>query len=178
MMSMRTLVLNAGFEPLAVVSFKRALVLVMNDKASILSADDEHPVFTVYGAYDRPSVILLTRYVRMPNGRSIPVSRRGVLRRDGSRCAYCGGSASTIDHVLPRSRGGKDTWNNLVLACTKCNVRKGNRLPDEANMPLLRQPGIPRWLPRLGVRIPQDELMSWQRFIDTSYWDAELEDWG
>ena len=128
---MRTLVLNAGFEPLAVVSFKRALVLVMKDKATILSADDEHPVFTMYGAYDRPSVILLTRYVRLPNGRSVPVSRRGVLRRDAQRCGYCGSSASTIDHVIPKSRGGKDAWENLVACCLRCNNAKGDRTPGE-----------------------------------------------
>src|SRR5690606_39944153 len=105
---MRTLVLNAGFEPLAVVSFKRAIVLVMNDKATVLAADDEHPVVGSFGAVDRPSVILLTRYVRIPTGRMIPVSRRGVLRRDNQRCAYCGRSASTIDHVLPRSRRSEE----------------------------------------------------------------------
>ena len=82
---MRTLVLNAGFEPLAVVSFKRAIVLVMNQKATIVAADAEHPVWAASGSYARPSVILLTRYVRIPNSRLIPVSRRGVLRRDGQR---------------------------------------------------------------------------------------------
>ena len=81
---MRTLVLNAGFEPLAVVSFKRALVLVMNQKATVVAADAEHPVWGSSGAYDRPSVILLTRYVRIPSSRLIPVSRRGVLRRDSA----------------------------------------------------------------------------------------------
>jgi 5-methylcytosine-specific restriction endonuclease McrA len=102
---MRTLVLNAGFEPLAVVSFKRALVLVMNGKATIIAADAEHPVFGLTEQWDRPSVILLRRYVRIPSNRRVPVSRRGVLRRDGQRCAYCASSATTIDHVLPRSRG-------------------------------------------------------------------------
>ncbi len=161
---MRTLVLNAGFEPLAVVSFKRALVLVMNDKASILSADDEHPVFTVFGAYDRPSVILLTRYVRIPTGRSIPVSRRGVLRRDGSRCAYCGGSASTIDHVLPRSRGGKETWENLVACCLKCNNAKGDRTPSEMHWSLRVRPQPPHgtgWMVR-GVERAEPE---WEEFL-------------
>lgn len=161
---MRTLVLNAGFEPLAVVSFKRALVLVMNDKASILSADVEHPVFTVGGAYDRPSVILLTRYVHIPRGRSIPVSRRGVLRRDGSRCAYCGGSASTIDHVLPRSRGGKETWENLVACCLRCNNAKGDRTPSEMHWSLRVRPQPPHgtgWMVR-GVERAEPE---WEEFL-------------
>ena len=111
---LRTLVLNAGYEPLAVVSFKRALVLVMNQKATIIAADAQHPVRAASGAWDRPSVIILRNYVRIPSGRHMPVSRRGVLRRDNHRCGYCGGTASTIDHVLPRSRGGKDSWENLM----------------------------------------------------------------
>ena len=84
---MRTLVLNAGYEPLAVVSFKRALVLVMNEKATIVASDDEHPVHGADRSWDRPSVIILRRYVRIPSGRNVPVSRRGVLRRDSGRCA-------------------------------------------------------------------------------------------
>ncbi len=101
---MRTLVLNAGYEPLAVVSFKRALVLVMTEKATIIERVEEDPVWGTRDVYDRPAVIVLTRYVRIPAGRRVPVTRRGVLRRDGNRCAYCGKSATTIDHVLPRSR--------------------------------------------------------------------------
>ena len=96
---MRTLVLNAGYEPLAVVSFRRAVVLVLAGKASVLAVDDV-PVRTGTTTIDRPSVILLKRYVRVPFGRSVPVSRRGVLRRDGQRCAYCGRGAGTVDHVV------------------------------------------------------------------------------
>ncbi|KAI1693290.1 HNH endonuclease domain-containing protein [Ditylenchus destructor] len=113
---MRTLVLNAGYEPLAIVSFKRALVLVMNDKASVIERIEGDPVWGSRGAYDRPAVIILSRYVRVPNSRRVPVTRRGVLRRDNHRCGYCGKAASTIDHVMPRSRGGADSWENLV-AC-------------------------------------------------------------
>ena len=161
---MRTLVLNAGFEPLAVVSFKRAIVLVMNDKATVLAADVEHPVVGSFGAVDRPSVILLTRYVRIPTGRMIPVSRRGVLRRDNQRCAYCGHSASTIDHVLPRSRGGKDSWENLVACCLRCNNVKGNRTPGEMGWKLLFRPQPPHgtsWLVR-GVERTQPQ---WEEFL-------------
>ena len=81
--------------------------------------------------YDRPAVILLTRYVRVPQSRRVPVTRRGVLRRDGHRCGYCGKAASTIDHVLPRSRGGADSWENLVACCLRCNNVKGDRTPQE-----------------------------------------------
>jgi hypothetical protein len=114
---MRTLVLNAGYEPLAIVSFKRALVLVMNDKATVIERMEEDPVWGTHGVYDRPAVIILARYVRVPTSRRAPVTRRGVLRRDNHRCGYCGKAASTIDHVLPRSRGGADSWENLVACC-------------------------------------------------------------
>ncbi|WAC69288.1 HNH endonuclease [Microbacterium sp. SL75] len=141
---MRTLVLNAGYEPLAVVSFKRALVLVMNDKATVIESVDEDPVWAARGTYDRPAVIILTRYVRVPGARQVPVTRRGVLRRDAHRCGYCGKAASTIDHVLPRSRGGKDTWENLVACCLLCNNVKGDRTPQEMRWELRLVPAPPR----------------------------------
>ena len=140
---MRTLVLNAGYEPLAVVSFKRALVLVMNEKATVVERVDGDPVWAAAGTYDRPAVIILTRYVRVPGARRVPVTRRGVLRRDAHRCGYCGKAASTIDHVLPRSRGGKDTWENLVACCLRCNNIKGDRTPQEMMWELRLIPGPP-----------------------------------
>jgi 5-methylcytosine-specific restriction endonuclease McrA len=149
--TMRTLVLNAGYEPLAVVSFKRALVLVMNEKATVVAHDEGHPVWGSSGSWERPSVIILRRYVRIPNARSMPVSRRGVLRRDGHRCGYCGSPANTIDHVLPRSRGGADSWENLIACCLKCNNVKSNRTPSEMNWTLRIKPRPPHgstWLVR------------------------------
>ncbi len=141
---MRTLVLNAGYEPLAVVSFKRALLLVMNEKATVILHDEGNPVHGTTGDWVRPSVILLTRYVRTPRVHQVPVSRRGVLRRDEHRCAYCGKSAGTIDHVLPRSRGGRDTWENLVACCLRCNNVKGDRTPQEMGWELSLVPSPPR----------------------------------
>lgn len=161
---MRTLVLNAGFEPLAVVSFKRALVLVMNGKATIIAADAEHPVFGLTEQWDRPSVILLRRYVRIPSNRRVPVSRRGVLRRDGQRCAYCASSATTIDHVLPRSRGGADSWDNLVACCLKCNNAKSDRTPSEMGWTLRVHPRPPHgttWL----VRGVERALPQWEEYL-------------
>ncbi|RLK47380.1 HNH endonuclease [Microbacterium telephonicum] len=140
---MRTLVLNAGYEPLAIVSFKRALVLVMNDKATVVERVDGDPVWGTRGAHDRPAVILLSRYVRVPGGRRVPVTRRGVLRRDAHRCGYCGKTASTIDHVLPRSRGGADSWENLVACCLRCNNVKGDRTPQEMDWELRFLPQPP-----------------------------------
>lgn len=164
---MRTLVLNAGFEPLAVVSFKRALVLVMNGKATVIAADAEHPVFGLTEHWDRPSVILLRRYVRIPSNKLVPVSRRGVLRRDGQRCAYCGNAATTIDHVQPRSRGGQDSWENLVACCLKCNNVKSNRTLGEIGWKLRVRPKAPHgttWLVR-GVERAQPE---WEDYLATA----------
>jgi 5-methylcytosine-specific restriction endonuclease McrA len=141
---MRTLVLNAGYEPLAVVSFKRALVLVMSDKATVIECVEGDPVWAAREAYERPAVILLTRYVRIPGARRVPVTRRGVLRRDAHRCAYCGKAATTIDHVLPRSRGGADSWENLVACCLRCNNAKGDRTPQEMGWELRLIPQPPR----------------------------------
>jgi len=161
---LRTLVLNAGYEPLAVVSFKRALVLVMGGKAVVVSSDDENPVMAASGTWDRPSVILLQRYVRIPSGRAVPVSRRGVLRRDNQRCGYCTSSATTIDHVLPRSRGGADSWENLVACCLRCNNVKGDRTPQEMGWSLRTIPRPPHgttWL----VRGIERALPQWEEFL-------------
>lgn len=163
---MRTLVLNAGYEPLAVISFRRALVLVLTGKASVIAEDYEDPVVGPGSILSRPSVILLHRYVRLPYTKAAQVSRRGVLRRDGRRCGYCGKAASTVDHIQPRSRGGADSWENLVACCLRCNNVKGNHTPSEMGWKLKTSPQPPRsgfwqlkeldkpladWSPFLGV---------------------------
>ena len=162
---MRTLVRNAGYEPLAVVSFKRALVLVMNDKATVIERVEGEPVFGSHGSYDRPAVIILSRYVRVPQERRVPVTRRGVLRRDAFRCAYCGRAATTIDHVQPRSRGGRDSWENLVAACLKCNNVKGDRTPAEMRWELSFVPGPPRGA-QWRVRGTERSDPSWQPYLE------------
>ena len=120
-----------------------------------------------------PEVILLSLF----NGfihHEVRFSRQSIFERDKSVCQYCGKhfprTQLTIDHVLPQSRGGGDTWENLVLACLHCNVRKGNRTPDEANMPLLIRPYKPAWMPHFGARVPHDQLDVWKKFVDTSHW--------
>ena len=160
---MRTLVLNAGYEPLAVVSFRRAIVLVLAGKATIV-VDGPSPVVSGSLTLPRPSVILLARYVRVPHGRAVPVSRRGVLRRDEHRCAYCGGHAATVDHVLPRSRGGPDTWDNLVACCVRCNNLKGDRTPEEKGWTLRVRPRAPRG-PAWVVRGADARDPSWEAFL-------------
>jgi 5-methylcytosine-specific restriction endonuclease McrA len=139
----RSLVLNASYEPLSVVSERRALILVLSQKASSVVNKDEFwasESLTV----QIPSVVKLHRYVRVPYRRAAPVTRRAVFGRDGHRCQYCGGPAESIDHVTPRSRGGDHTWENVVACCRPCNVRKGDRTPAESGLNLQTQPGPPR----------------------------------
>lgn len=161
---MRTLVLNAGFEPLAVVSFRRALMLVMNNKATVIKADVEHPIEATSEFFERPTVIVLTRYVRIPFARRVPLTRRGVLRRDSQHCAYCAKPANTIDHVTPKSRGGAESWENLVACCFRCNNIKGDRTPAEMGWRLLvnpRMPSGPSWF-AVGIE-RRDE--AWEAFL-------------
>ncbi|MEN8656291.1 HNH endonuclease [Streptomyces sp. 21So2-11] len=138
-----TLVLNASFEPLSTVTLNRAVVLVLQDKAVVEQA---HPGLLMRAAAVElpvPQVIRLCRYVRVPFRRHAPWSRRGVLIRDQHRCAYCGRRATTVDHVVPRSQGGEDSWLNTVASCAQDNHRKAARTPEEASMPLLRRPFVP-----------------------------------
>ena len=139
----RALVLNASYEPLSVVSERRALVLVLTDKARVVVTKDE-TWHSESLSIEIPSVVRLTRYVKVPYRRSVPVTRRAVFGRDGHQCQYCGGPAESLDHVTPKSRGGDHTWENVVTACVRCNHRKAGRTPAEAGMQLLRQPAAPR----------------------------------
>jgi len=131
------LVLNQNYEPLSVCSARRAFVLVLLGKAEVVEHADGIRVHSIYRSWRLPSVVRLGVYIRVPQKR-ILLSRRNILKRDGNRCMYCGTSEGrmTVDHVMPRLRGGSDTWENLVCACHRCNNRKGNRTPDEARMPL------------------------------------------
>jgi 5-methylcytosine-specific restriction endonuclease McrA len=109
-------------------------------------------------------VILLTRYVRLPHGRQVPVSRRGVLRRDAHRCAYCAKPAATIDHVIPRSRGGQDSWENLVACCLRCNNIKGDRMLSEIGWQLRFTPHMPHE-PAWMVRGSEHLLPEWEDYL-------------
>lgn len=147
-MSKQVLVLNASYEPLSLVSVRRAIVLVLREKAELLevtrqvlrSSREEIPV---------PLVIRLVHYVRLPH-RTVPSTRAAVMLRDAHTCQYCGEVPGrnhlTVDHVLPRSRGGAHSWENLVSACTRCNQKKGSLTPEEAGMQLIRKPFEPTYV--------------------------------
>lgn len=139
----RSLLLNATFEPLSVVSTRRAVVLVLKDKAEIVARNGA----TMHAAtisVPCPTVIRLVQYVRVPFRNRVPLTRRGVFARDGHRCQYCDRPAENLDHVLPRSRGGEHTWENVVASCRPCNARKENRLLHETDLRLRRRPAPPQ----------------------------------
>ena len=137
------LVLNQDYQALSVCTVERAVGLVLLHKAEVVESRADRLLRSARTSFPWPSVVRLKRYVRVPY-RKVLLTRRNVLRRDRHRCAYCGAADRlTIDHVLPRSRGGGDTWENLVAACTPCNNRKGNRTPEEAGMALRRRPFRP-----------------------------------
>ncbi len=136
----KVLVLNASYEPLNITSWRRAVVLLIKGKAEQV----EHNGKQVYSGFPLPTVIRLRHYVRVPY-KEIPLTRRNLLHRDSHTCQYCGygGEDLTLDHVIPRSRGGDDSWENMVTACVRCNVKKGNRTPKEASMALRTIPHRP-----------------------------------
>jgi 5-methylcytosine-specific restriction endonuclease McrA len=163
-----TLVLNASYEPLCVVPVRRAVVLLLLDKAVLEKAADDL-LRSERLTLEAPSVVRLQRYVHVPRRSRMPVTRRGVLTRDGGRCAYCSGPADTIDHVVPRSRSGPHVWANVVAACARCNHRKADRLLSELGWALSFTPTKPSSpLARLGAhqRMAQDwepYLFAWSR---------------
>ncbi len=145
----QVLVLNATYEPMSVVSVRRAVVLLLKEKAELVEAA-EAQLRSERSALPVPLVIRLVYYVRIPRRFSMPLSRRTLLARDHYTCQYCGCQPGkvglTMDHVVPRSRGGNTVWENVVTACGPCNRRKGNRTPEEAGMQLRQTPGRPRYL--------------------------------
>lgn len=136
------LVLNATYEPLCVVPLRRAVVLVLADKAVVVETTED-VMHSARLAVPVPTVVRLARYVRVPYRREVPLTRRAVLERDGHTCVYCGVRADTIDHVRPRSRGGAHLWTNVVAACARCNHRKGDRMLAELGWHLAIPPRQP-----------------------------------
>ncbi len=150
--SQRSLVLNATYEPLGVVASRRAVVLVLDDKAELLHHTGE-AIHSEHLTVAVPSVVRLRQFVKVPYSRRAPLNRRGVFARDGHRCQYCGGAAESLDHVIPKSRGGPHTWDNVVAACRACNVRKRDRFLSETSMVLRRHPCAPRDLSWVTVAV-------------------------
>ena len=157
--------LNASYEPLNVCSVRRAHVLVWKGKAEVVEHHDR-PLRSATGAFVWPHVIRLLQYVRVPQAVKRRISRRALFARDGWRCVYCGSSGGrlTLDHVVPRSRGGDSVWENVVTACAPCNLRKGDRTLEEASMSLPRQPRAPA--PVLFIRLAAQKIPEvWRQYL-------------
>ena len=140
-LSRKVLVLNNNYEPLSICNVKKAICLLYLEKAELVAASDGRLLRSVSMSMPLPSIVRLAVFVRVPFKR-IVLSRKNVLRRDGHRCQYCGRNdvPLTVDHVIPKARGGDESWENLVAACVRCNNRKGDRTPVEALMHLHRRP--------------------------------------
>lgn len=187
-----TLVLNRNWQAVGVATVARSLTLVAGERARIVDPtdfqqytwadwarltppEDQPFVQAVTFRLRVPEVIVLTEYDRVPNN-AVAFSRRNIYKRDHFTCQYCGSRPGTeeltIDHVLPRSRGGTSTWENCVLACLDCNARKADRLPEEASMPIRKSPVRPSWRPMYGWHNLRIE--SWSKFLSEAYWTVEL----
>jgi 5-methylcytosine-specific restriction endonuclease McrA len=143
-MNAKVLILNQNYEPMSVINVKKAIVLLYLGKAELIIAQDGKRVHSVSMSMPFPSIVRLSVFVRVPF-KKIILSRKNILRRDAHRCQYCGRAdiPLTVDHVMPISRGGEDTWENLACACVRCNNKKGDRTPEEALMSLRRKPMRP-----------------------------------
>ncbi len=160
----RALVLNATYEPIGVVATRRAIVLSLTDKVDVLATGEK-----VFGSehlqIPAPEVVRLRYYVKVPHERRAPLNRRTVFVRDDHSCQYCGRKAESLDHVVPRSRGGAHTWTNVVACCRSCNTSKGDRMLSDTGMRLRRRPAAPGgglWLRADGLSVPD----SWSDYID------------
>lgn len=146
MLRQQVLLLNRNYEPMSVVSARKAVVLFYLQKVEIIERH-QAVIRSVTISIPLPSIVRLLQYIPVPRKR-IVLSRRNILKRDGQQCQYCGTTKPplTLDHVIPRTKNGKDSWENLVCACVKCNNKKGNRTPEKAGMKLLNQPRRPSQL--------------------------------
>jgi 5-methylcytosine-specific restriction endonuclease McrA len=160
------LVLNASYEPLNVTTVRRAHVLVYKGKAEVIEELDQ-PLHSATDTYPWPHVIRLITYVHVPRAAQRKISRRALFARDNWRCVYCGtgGGRLTLDHVVPRSRGGDSIWENVVTSCAPCNLRKGNRLLEEVAMELRSQPRPPA--PVLFIHLATSAIPTgWRPYLD------------
>ncbi|MBX3415506.1 MAG: HNH endonuclease [Pirellulales bacterium] len=196
------LVLNRLYVAVHVINVRRAFSLLFRELAEVIHLEDgqyanydfeswreiselraefKEPdqdwVRSVNFEIQVPRVIRLLSYERLPK-QVIRFNRRNIFARDGNRCQYCGRrfpmSELSLDHVMPRSRGGDTSWENIVCSCVKCNVRKGGRTPHEANMKLVRPPVKPKRSPLLTLKLGNPKYESWKSFLDNAYWSVDL----
>ena len=198
------LVLNKHYNPINITNVKRAFCMLFNEVAEVITFENESYYNYDFLSWAEvsavkkqladsnehewvytPSLTLLApRIVRTLNydkftAQKIKLTRKNIYYRDSNTCQYCGRHFKTrelnIDHVVPRSRGGADTWENLVCACVECNIRKGSRMPREVGMQLIRQPGAPKLNPLIRMHVGKKKYASWKKFLDEAYWNVELD---
>jgi 5-methylcytosine-specific restriction endonuclease McrA len=198
------LVLNKHYAAVRVVTVKRAMALLFRGIGEIISFENEQyqsydfaswlELSEVRAEYERdehewircvrfdiavPRIIRLMYYDRLPR-RPVKFNRRNLFARDANRCQYCGRkfpfSELSLDHVKPRSQGGKTDWDNIVCCCVKCNVKKGGRTPAQAHMHLINPPVRPKRSPVVTLRLSSERYASWKQFLDEAYWNVELRD--
>lgn len=165
-MEKRVLVLNLDHSPVAVVSPQKAMVLLLLEKANCLSVYELLQIRTVSHTFEYPAVIRLNSYKNIPY-RGVLLNRNNLFRRDGGECQYCGSRKQlTIDHVVPRSKGGKTNWMNLITACHRCNVNKGDKTPEQAGLTLRTEPFRPS-LAYFLVDYAERQAEEWLPFLDS-----------
>jgi 5-methylcytosine-specific restriction endonuclease McrA len=196
------LVLNRLWQAVNVIGARRAFALLARGHAQVVHQTEDNfrtfslmdwvdfstynppldaleTVHTVTRAIRLPRVILLTFFDKLPC-KELKLTRNNVFERDRNTCQYCGGvfvrEDLNLDHVIPRDRGGKTTWENIVCSCIRCNTRKANRLPHEAHMRLVRKPVRPKWRPVISLVLNTQQRERWKDFLDLAYWNVELEE--
>jgi 5-methylcytosine-specific restriction endonuclease McrA len=197
------LVLNKLFMAIHIISVRRAFVLLCKDLAEVVSHEDgqfstydfeswrevsefrakhfrqvdDDWVRTSRSEIQVPRIIRLTDYEKLPK-QTVKFNRRNIFARDHNQCQYCGKKFPTtelsLDHVIPRSQGGKSTWENIVCSCVGCNVKKGGRTPKQAHMTLVRKPEKPKRSPVLNLKLTLSKYQSWKTFLENAYWSVEL----
>lgn len=196
------LLLNRLYTAVRVISVRRAISLVFKEQAEIISVEDGQYLSYDFESWVEvsqakarfephahdwlrtirfqiavPRIVRALSYDRRPRG-DVRLNRRNLFLRDDHRCQYCGrkypSSELSVDHVIPRSRGGTTCWENVVCACVRCNVRKGGRTPREAGLRLIAPPRRPRCSPTITVKLSDSKYASWKQFLDFAYWNVEL----
>jgi 5-methylcytosine-specific restriction endonuclease McrA len=193
MIDTNVLVLNRLFQAIQVTSVRKAFCLLYKGHVRAVAPDyttydwedwvdippqsNEDSIITPTLHIRIPRVVLLVDFDRLPR-HEVRFTRKNIFYRDRNRCQYCGHKFQTrdlnLDHVVPLSRGGKSTWENVVCCCIKCNSRKGGLLPEEAGMHLIRSAVKPRWHPLVKISFTTGQYEAWKNFLDIAYWNAEL----
>ncbi len=163
-MGRKVLVLNADYTALSICTVPKAFLLVYLQKAELVSENEKFRLRSVNASYPLPSIIKLNKYINKPY-KGVVLNRQNIFKRDGNKCAYCGYHKDlTLDHVLPKSRGGKTNWDNLITACKKCNGKKGDFTPEEAKMPLFTKPHKPNLTTFLSY-LAEFSDRSWSQYL-------------